>query len=310
MRDPVYKKLLSTASTDSAKNSTIDFLTQNLKKIIRKNETVVICFPAKDPNSIGFLLKNATENCGARVLLWENDLRWLELLRLTFVSRATTIIGPPLVVLGLSKIAAERGVPLNIFNCIMADYPCLSWVMDAIENNLDCKVWGILGPGSGSLVSGFSCSCGRGVHIRKEYYGIRIVDSCGTPLPDGQEGKVVLYSKEDSNTAILFKTVGKLLPTKCACGNSAPKLVDISIDDPDNLPQFRLAEELLYWGSILECRVEKTEYGLELEVVVFQGKKLPKLPSCARLVVRPWNPETDIPLIIAQELEASDFYQE
>jgi len=56
-----------------------------------------------------------------------------------------------------------------------------------------------------------------------------------------------------------------------------------------------LGESLHYWSSILDCRMEKTEYGLELELVVFPGEKLPKLPTTAKLVVRPFNPETDEP---------------
>ena len=34
---------------------------------------------------------------------------------------------------------------------------------------------------------------------------------------------------------------------------------------------------------------------LEMEIVCFPGEKLPKLPSAAKLVVRPYNPKTDEP---------------
>ena len=60
----------------------------------------------------------------------------------------------------------------------------------------------------------------------------------------------------------------------------------------------RLSGHLLRWSSILDCRVTRSDYGLELEIVTFPGEKLPKLPSCAKQVVRPWDPETEIPFSI------------
>ena len=60
----------------------------------------------------------------------------------------------------------------------------------------------------------------------------------------------------------------------------------------------KLSGQLLRWSSILDCRVTRGDYGLELEIVTFPGEKLPKLPSCAKQVIRPWNPETEIPFSI------------
>ena len=56
-----------------------------------------------------------------------------------------------------------------------------------------------------------------------------------------------------------------------------------------------LWESCHYWGSILDCKIANTGHGLELEVVVFPGEKLPKFPSCAKLLVRAWSPEKDEP---------------
>ena len=64
-----------------------------------------------------------------------------------------------------------------------------------------------------------------------------------------------------------------------------------------------LAHNLLSWTSVLDCHVKKGDFGLEIEVVCFQGEKLPKLPSAAKLVVRPWNPQTDEPLLHVSSLK-------
>lgn len=57
-----------------------------------------------------------------------------------------------------------------------------------------------------------------------------------------------------------------------------------------------LRDELQTHGSVLDFRAVQTEYGLELEVVLFAGKPVPKLPTCAKRTVRTWNPEVDCPL--------------
>lgn len=59
-----------------------------------------------------------------------------------------------------------------------------------------------------------------------------------------------------------------------------------------------LTEYLLGWTSVLDFHAEQSEYGLSLEAVVFPGKKLPRFPSCARLVVRNWDSETDVPFAV------------
>jgi len=63
----------------------------------------------------------------------------------------------------------------------------------------------------------------------------------------------------------------------------------------------RLSGHLHRWTSILDCRVTRGDYGLELEIVTFPGEKLPKLPSCAKQVVRPWDPEREVPLFLVYQ---------
>lgn len=57
----------------------------------------------------------------------------------------------------------------------------------------------------------------------------------------------------------------------------------------------RLDEMLLSWSSVLDYHAKRTEQGLRLEIVVFPGRQLPKLPSGASITVRPWRPGVDIP---------------
>lgn len=295
MENAAYERLLSVCASECELNDSMHYLTEHMKPILKKGEAVLICFPRDNPASLGALLEKATLACGGVPVFWEKDLRWKELLRLSFVSHASTIIAPPVIVLGLSKLAKFESVPLYFYNVIMGGYPCLDWMMDGIVRGLDCQIWGILGPGTGPVISGFSCKCGRGTHIRDDKFKIEIEDAQGNIAPAGENGTVVVSLVDDPKTRFVTQSFGRIMREKCPCGDPSSKLTDINSGDDSPDSMLGLYEELSFWSSILDCRVERSEFGLELEIVCFPGEKMPKLPTCARLIVRAWNPEVDIP---------------
>lgn len=77
---------------------------------------------------------------------------------------------------------------------------------------------------------------------------------------------------------------------------------------PTDLQQ--LQNHLLHWSSVLDCRLVKGSYGLEIQAVVFPGKKLPKFPSCAKLDVQPWDSERHIPFYLAYDPKNPGIYME
>lgn len=310
MRHPAFQKMLILSSTVDAVEETVVYLTEHLSRIVKPQETVLVCFSRENPTGHGALFEKAILRCGSVPVFWEGDLRWKSLVKIAFTSHASTIIGPPLVILGLSKIAAYRGVPLNIYNTILAGYPCLDWMFDGIVKGLDCNVYGCFGPGTESVVSGFSCQHGRGFHLRSEKYGIEIVDENDCPLPHGYQGRVVVFPKSKPDARFKMNAVASYQLSPCACGDPSPKLISIDLPE-DNFSNIdRLGEELHRWSSILDCNAKRTEYGLDLDVVVFPGEQLPKFPSCAKLTVRPWNPEKDIPISLSFGWERPDFHRE
>lgn len=296
-----YAKLLAISSTADEIENSVNYLVGCLQPIVKKSEATLICFPREKKEDFGSIAAEAVRRCEGQPVFWEKDLRWSTLLRLAFLSKASTIIAPPLVVLGLSKLAAYRNIPLYFYNVVVAGYACMDWMMDGIEKGLDCKIWGVYGPGAGSMVNGFSCECGRGIHFREDQFAFEIVDFKGNEVPDGTTGRILVYHRQHPEIRFLTKATGNVMTHPCPCGNPAPKIVNVGVTTTHSFSQGKIAEELLYWYSILDCNIRKTEFGLELEIVCFQGEKLPEFPSCAKLVVRPWNPETDVPFSINAE---------
>lgn len=296
MTNSALDRILALSAQKQEIEDTVAYLAANLAPILKEGEATLICFPRETEDDFGSIAEKAVLRCGSQPVFWEKDLRWRELLRIALLSKASAIIGPPLVVLGLSKLAVHEGIPTYLYNAVLAGYPSLNWMIDGIEKGLDCRTWGVFAPKSKSIVSGFSCQYGRGIHIRDEKYGVDIVGPSGNSAAQGQIGRVFLYNKRLPEVCCPTNAIGKIQDFPCKCGNPSTKLVDIDAPKNDSAVIREIAEDLLFWNSILECKAVKAPSGLELEIVCFKGEKLPKLPSCAKLVLRNWNPETDIPL--------------
>lgn len=293
--DTYFEMDRRTAEPD-ALEKTVAYVAENLGRFLREREQVIICFPQGEKGSLGCIFEEAVRRHGAVPVFWEPEHKWKTLLRQTFASRATVIIGPPLVLLGLSKIAKATGTPLNIRHAVTAGYPCLDWMIDGLIRGLDCRTWGCFGPGIGAVVSGFSCGASFGVHIREDAYDFRIQDPDGNPVEEGAMGSVTLAPRESPELRLRLRDHARMLRSPCSCGQKAPRLMDIHPAERFRDDVLELYQQLHSWTSILDCRVVRSEYGLELELVVFPGEKLPKLPTCAKQVIRPWNPDVDVPL--------------
>lgn len=276
---------------------TEDYLAEKLALFLRPGERFLICFPFQNADSIGSLLERAAHRVGAVPLVWKDDLRWKALLKLAFDSRATAIAGTPLVILGLTKLARATRTPLNFRYVMTSGYPCLDWMIYGIRRGLDCGSWGCFGLGFGPVVAGFSCDKSLGVHLRDDFFQAEIVDENGLPVPEGEVGYIVLHPHKDPALAFRSGDRGRLEPGPCPCGCKSPRLMDLDLGEGADLPLLELAGTLLSWSSILDCRIRRGECGLELELVVFPGEKLPKLPTVARQVIRPWDPEKDRPFL-------------
>ncbi len=294
MKQPVYVKITAMAEQEAAVCRSIEYIRSNLLQFLKKNERVLICFPKKE-DACCRVLEEAVLGCEAVPVWLGDDCRWITILKTAFTSKCNCIIAPPLMMLGLSKVARHMGTPLFARNVLLSGYPSPKWLVEAVERGLDCKSWGCYDPAVGAVICGFSCSSGRGVHIRDEEYGVDIVDDKGNVLPDGEEGHIVLYPKAKPELRLFTGDTGRIDNTPCSCGSTSPRLVDMDSFKADYAALSQVGESLHYWSSILDCRLEKGECGLELEAVVFQGEKLPKFPGCAKMVIRPWNPETDEP---------------
>lgn len=307
MDERMRQILIDAAARPDALADSISYLTDKLRAFMKPDESVIICFDTSSADSLGGLLWQVVTQLKGIPIKWQPDNRWKTLLRMAFVSRATVIVGTPLVVLGLTKLARATGTPLYIRNVLLAGYPCMDWMIDAIRRELDCDIWGSFGLDTSAVVAGFSCDCSRGVHLRQDVYSACVMDEQGNTLPEGEAGEIFLKDLRHPCSGYRMGEHARICRESCACGSSAPRLMDLSFCNDTDPQLLELFARLHAWTSILDCRLQMGPAGLEIELVTFRGEKLPKLPSCAKMVVRPWNPEVDEPFTFGSPWKNSSY---
>ncbi len=277
-------RFLAAAKAEEVYEQTVSYLQSHMRQFLRPQDHVLICNRDRGRYSMTAMLDNAVRNLGA-VPLQPEDNRWQTMLKTAFFSRAVVVTGPPLLILGLTKLARHTGTPLYIRHVLLAGAPSEEWMIDGIQQGLDASIWGCYDPVPGLVVGGFSCDKSRGVHIR-ENLNVRI-------QPDS--GEILIAWKHQPDAVYATGERGRLCYEKCTCGSEIPRLMDFEPLEQPGSPPSELQENLLSWTSVLDYRAQRTKMGLELELVAFPGERLPKLPCCARRLVRQWVPKEDVP---------------
>lgn len=291
-----YQKLVQLCTEPAFREKTIEYLAEHLGKFLKPREHVMLAFREHTETNISGLLEQAVLRIDAIPVIWGPDHRWNTLLRQTFESHAIAVIGSPLILLGLMKLKKQYNTPLPIRRVVAVGYPCLDWIIDGIVKGLDCELGGCFSLNETGVVAGFACGHSWGVHLREDYFEAEIVDKQGRVLPAGELGQVVLIPKWESSVRVPLGDIGRIVEEKCECGSESNRLLDLQMGQNVDPDLYQLSQELLKWTSILDCRLAKSESGLEIEIVCFPGEQMPKLPTAAKLLIRPYSPKTDEPL--------------
>ncbi|MBQ4600363.1 MAG: hypothetical protein IJB17_01875 [Oscillospiraceae bacterium] len=286
MASGATNRFIDIAKCVSVYEQTVLYLQQKLQAFLRPNEQVLICNGDTGQFGMATLLEKAVAGAGGIPLLLGEDRRWYTILKTAFYSRASVIIGPPLLILGLTKLAKHTATPLNIRNVLLAGAPSEDWMIEGIRHGLDAGIWGCYDPVPGLVVGGFSCGKSLGVHLRSDVLDAQV---------RSEDGRLLLRWKHEPEAVFVSGEQGRLCSALCSCGSKEPRIMDFISMDRIGDPIEELRERLLSWTSVLDYRASRTEMGLELEMIVFPGERLPKLPSCARRLVRQWMPKTDEP---------------
>ena len=295
MTQDIFQKILELETTPEALEASAEYLAGKMKPFLQTLEPVLICFPDEGPASLGGVFKEAVLRCDATPIFWGPDYRWKALLQLAFQSHANTIVAHPRVILGLMKLARATMTPLYVYDVIACGDPFPRWMVHGVKRGLDCQIWGCYCVDNGPVVAGFSCVQEAGIHIREDVFDLDVQYPEESPKFGPKRGRLFFRSRKNPDLVYDPEEVAMVQQQSCACGCREPRVVETLSSRPEILSRITLEDRLLQWSSVLDFKAEYTESGAALDMVVFPGESLPKIPSFAKQTVRPWNPDTDVP---------------
>jgi phenylacetate-CoA ligase len=155
----------------------------------------------------------------------------------------TAICCTPTYFLHLLDRAAELGVNMRDLPLRVGVFGAEPWTESMrrhIENNSPIEAFDIYGL-SEIIGPGVGCECQRhnGLHIFEDHFYPEIVDpETGEPLPDGEEGELVLTAlSKQAMPMIRYRTrdITRMLPGNCACGRTLRRIARIGRRSDDML---------------------------------------------------------------------------
>jgi len=162
-----------------------------------------------------------------------NTSRQIEIMK-TFGTTALHIL--PSYGLRLAHFCREAGVvpsrDLNLRFAFVGAEPHSPQTRARLEQALDLKAYNVYGLsemcGPGVAIE---CSAQEGLHLREDHYLAEIVDpDSGQPLPDGEEGELVLTTlTREAMPLLRYRTrdITRLIPNSCSCGSQHRRIAPI-----------------------------------------------------------------------------------
>ncbi|MGX7950270.1 DVU_1553 family AMP-dependent CoA ligase [Oleidesulfovibrio alaskensis] len=204
-------------------NATVEFFSWGMLSVGHPGDTVLAVLPGERPASVGRLLGTALENAGMRSVAGNMGQGAPALARLAHTEKAAVIVGSASHVRHLALAWQQAGYdPGRIHTVLLCWDSVPPAVAGLIRRIFGCRVlvhWGMTETGLGGALG-----CGhQGLHLREADLLAEVIDPVtGTPLPDGQEGELVITTlRRRTMPLIRYRTgdLARLLAGACPCGS-------------------------------------------------------------------------------------------
>jgi len=211
--------------TAQEQEDAIDFFQHALAVFAGSDDRILIVLPGERTGSAGDLLATAVRRLGATPIPYGNVSDPLHAVQVASETRATSIIGVPSDLLGMSRCNGPR---LHLRSAALcSDYVPQS-VVQALEHAWKCRMFEHYGSTEMGLAGGVNCDGQCGYHMREADLYIEIVDpQTGAPLLDGHTGEVVFTTLTRRGMPLIrYRTgdISRRLTERCPCGSILPRL--------------------------------------------------------------------------------------
>lgn len=216
--------------TQEDQENTVEFFRAGMGSFTAPGERVLILLPGDRTGSIGQLLRIALERWGA-VPISHGSVR--ELVRSHNVlveSRAELLVGIPNQVLALARYSEAAGLAaeMSVRKVLLSTDRVSNAVIAELKRIWGCEVYRYYGMTEAGLGWGMECACHQGYHLYEADFLTEIIDpATGLPVPEGQEGEIVLTTLTRNGMPMLRYRTGDLsrfVPEPCPCGSMLRRL--------------------------------------------------------------------------------------
>jgi len=210
--------------------ATLDFFRAGMGVFTRPGDRVAVAFPADRPGGVAAGLDVALRRLGATPLQIATDADPAAVVAVLRRERPDVVAGPPVRLLAAARLgAADGGPPIAVRAVLVSSDGAAGALKRALAELWGSDVhdhWGMTETGFGGAVD---CEHHLGLHLREADLVVEIVSpTTGAPLPEGEEGEIVLTTLGRRAVPLVRYRTGDLarrLDAPCPCGSRLARLL-------------------------------------------------------------------------------------
>jgi phenylacetate-CoA ligase len=212
---------------------TRDFFGWGMSTMVEAGDRVLILLPGSLPGSVGDLLKDGLERMDVRGVPHGPVTDPRHTLELIEKERITAVVGIPVQVLSLARLAAAGGsqYPARLKSVLLSTDRVPQAVAAVIEDAWGCAVYNHYGMTEMGLGGGVDCRARTGYHVREADLLFEVIDPVtGRPAPEGEDGEVVFTTlTRTAMPLVRYRTgdVSRFIPGPCPCGTVLKRLAHV-----------------------------------------------------------------------------------
>ncbi len=241
---------------------TVGFFAAGLSELVRPGDGVLIAMPFSGSDGLGELISRAVESLGARPVRAGVGLSFARLHELAERESAADFVGMPVPLLSLLRLYGRGGLE----RALVSGDVCPQSVMTGIESILGSRLFPHYGSREMCLGGAVTCPAHEGMHLRENHVIAEIIAPDGTPLPDGEEGELVVTTVGmEAMPLIRYRTgdLCRILPDSCPCGGVTRRISEVRRTDS---AMERLDNALFSLRGVIDYAAKTENGALALDV--------------------------------------------
>jgi phenylacetate-coenzyme A ligase PaaK-like adenylate-forming protein len=279
-------------------DATVDFFRHGMELLAAPGDVVLALLPGAGEDGVGRLLTRGVEALGARCLCCPEPWNVPAALDVLEHSGARVLVGTPVHVHALARLAAARGVPPGQVRRVLMCWDALPEGLAArVQALLGCAVhehWGMTETGLGGAVS---CGRGPGMHLREADLLVEIAHpATGAPVADGRWGEIIISTLgRRAMPLIRYRSgdAGRILPGACPCASPLRRLDTVPgrLGAGSGPGRATLDAAVLALAGVLDYALSRGPRpgAWRLDLYLAPGAQSPARAVAAALAAPPWN---------------------